>query len=138
MTEQVGIGDDRGRDPGFLENRPEPFRFLNRGELGGARILCPVSVDLMTANHTADHYVYLRGEGWGSGLGVGVRTATAGDGQPGFVGQYGWGGAAGTHFFVDPREHLVGLMFSQVEGASLKPGFTLSQDFERAVYAAVM
>ena len=51
---------------------------------------------------------------------------------------YGWGGAACTHFFIDPAEELIGLAFSQVFGHGYKPGFRFNQQFEKAVYQAIV
>jgi len=130
-----------GEFGGVLSTVPDYARFaqmlLNGGELNGVRLLNRKTVELMTTNHTGNLYVYSRGHGYGSGLGVGVRTELVGPFQVGSVGQYGWGGAACTHYFADPNEDLLGLMFSQVEAAAMKPDFTLIKDFERLVYQAL-
>ena len=110
---------------------------LDGGELDGVRFLSRKTVELMTTNHTGDLYVYLRGHGYGWGLGVGVRTDLVGTSRVGSVGEYGWGGAACTHYFADPEEDLFGLMFSQVQGTRMKPDFTLREDFERLAYQAL-
>ena len=111
---------------------------LNGGELGGTRLLSRKTVDLMTTNHTGDHYVWLRGYGYGWGLGVSVRTEMTGRSAVGNVGEYGWGGAACTQYFADPKEDLIGLMFSQVMNARAKPYFTMREDFHRLVYQALI
>jgi len=110
---------------------------LNRGEFNGVRLLSPKTVDLMTSSHTGDLFIYARGYGWGYGFGVGVRTDLIESASIGSVGAYGWGGAACTRFFVDPKEELIALAFSQVFGYGFKPGFCLDQEFEKAVYQAM-
>lgn len=126
---------------GLLSTAPDYLRFcrmlLNRGGLDGVRLLSPKSVDLMTSDHTHGLYVYVRGYGWAYGLGVGVRTDLTKSNCIGSVGTYGWGGAACTHFFIDPAKELIGLAFSQVFGYSYKPGFRFNQEFEKAVYQAL-
>lgn len=130
-----------GEFGGVLSTVPDYARFaqmlLNGGELDGIRLLSRKTVELMTSNHTGDLYVYLRGYGYGWGLGVGVRTDPVGISRVGSVGEYGWGGAACTQYFADPKEDLLGLMFSQVMGARMKPDFSLREDFERLVYQAL-
>ncbi len=85
---------------------------LNRGELDGARILKPETVDLMTRNHLAEDLVPIKLgplplANMGFGLDFAVRVKT-GDGEPaGSLGEYWWGGAASTQFFVAPRENLI-------------------------------
>ena len=78
---------------------------LNRGELNGVRILKPETVDLMTRNHLADNVLPitlgpLPLANTGFGLDFAVRMK-ANPGEPaGSVGEYWWGGAASTQFFV--------------------------------------
>jgi CubicO group peptidase (beta-lactamase class C family) len=63
---------------------------------------------------TADHMgggagpgpLYLPGAGFGFGLGFAVRKDAGVSPFPGTVGEYNWGGAAGTYFWVDPKEEL--------------------------------
>lgn len=88
---------------------------LNGGELNGTRILAPKTVQLMTANHLdgiAPGKYYLPGDGYGFGLGYGVRTS---EGAPSFgsLGEYYWGGAAGTYYVTDPQEDFIALLMIQ-------------------------
>lgn len=90
---------------------------LNRGELEGVRLLSPVTVDLMTANHIgslAPSGIVAPGSG-GFGLGVSVAAAPneVGDLQ-GSEGAYGWSGFFNTTFWVDPDEELVGIVMTQL------------------------
>ena len=98
---------------GLLSTARDYARFLqmmlNGGTLGDARILSPATVALMTSNHVGD----LMGPGSGFGLGFQVRLDLGAAGQPGSVGDYGWGGAYHTTYWVDPAERLVVVYFSQ-------------------------
>lgn len=87
---------------------------LNGGELDGARILGRKTVELMTVNHIGDLPVWLSGPGYGFGLGYSVVKDLGQAGISGSVGQYGWGGAFCTYFWVDPKEEMIGIMMTQV------------------------
>jgi CubicO group peptidase (beta-lactamase class C family) len=84
---------------------------LNGGELDGARILSPKSVALMTSNHVGT--LYQQGN-FGFGLGFEVTEHLGRSGRPGSVGEYGWGGAYGTKYWVDPEEKLVVVFMTQL------------------------
>jgi CubicO group peptidase (beta-lactamase class C family) len=83
---------------------------LNGGTLDGRRILGPKTVAYMTSDHLgsaiATTPLYLPGPGFGFGLGFAVRTAAGVSPYAGSVGEYNWGGAGGTYFWVDPKEDL--------------------------------
>jgi CubicO group peptidase (beta-lactamase class C family) len=49
---------------------------------------------------------YLPGAGFGFGLGFGVRKDAGVANVAGSVGEYNWGGAGGTYFWVDPKENM--------------------------------
>jgi CubicO group peptidase (beta-lactamase class C family) len=87
---------------------------LNGGELDGARLLGRKTVELMTVNHIGDLPVWLSGPGYGFGLGYSVVKDVGQAGITTSVGQYGWGGAYCTYFWVDPQEELIGVMMTQV------------------------
>ncbi|NBQ86123.1 MAG: class A beta-lactamase-related serine hydrolase [Betaproteobacteria bacterium] len=88
---------------------------LNRGELGGVRLLSPTTVDYMTCDHLGTIAVNgtLLPPGHGFGLGFAVRTHAGLAPVPGSVGLYYWGGIAGTTFFVDPAEELFAILMIQ-------------------------
>lgn len=93
---------------------------LNRGELGGVRLLSAQTVNFMTADHLGSLPVYPHGSstavlppGHGFGLGFAVRRETGLASVPGTAGLYFWGGIAGTTFFVDPAQDLFALMMIQ-------------------------
>jgi CubicO group peptidase (beta-lactamase class C family) len=84
---------------------------LNGGELDGRRYLSRKTVELMTSNHLRN--VAFR-DGVGFGLGFSVVTDEGARGEPGSVGEYGWGGAYHSTYWVDPREQLVVVHLTQV------------------------
>jgi CubicO group peptidase (beta-lactamase class C family) len=83
---------------------------LNGGILEGARVLGPKTVALMTTNQT-DTLYGARGMGFGLGFEV-VERAGAG-GRVESAGTFGWGGAYGSSYAVDPRERLVFVLLTQ-------------------------
>lgn len=85
---------------------------LNGGELDGVRVLSPKTVQLMTADHVGARYTSPAGAGFGLGFEV-VKDLGA-YGQPASEGEYGWGGAYHSTYWVDPREDLVVVYFTQV------------------------
>jgi CubicO group peptidase (beta-lactamase class C family) len=96
---------------------------LNRGQLGGKRILASRTVDYMTANHlTRDMANYVADAdptkaGYEFGLTMAVRTSAGGPTMMGSPGVYTWSGASGTDFWVDPKEQLVVVFMSAGPGA---------------------
>ena len=83
---------------------------LDDGEYDGTRILTPKTVELMTVDHVGD---YPYGEGVGFGLGFYVLEDLGARGQPGTVGEFGWGGAYHSTYWVDPGEELVVVYLTQ-------------------------
>ncbi|MEO8562362.1 MAG: serine hydrolase domain-containing protein [bacterium] len=92
---------------GLLSTAHDYARFLqmmlNRGELDGVRILSPKMVDLMTSNQSGTLH---NQNGLGFGLGFETVDRLGADGMKS-VGSFGWGGAYGSIYFVDPVERLV-------------------------------
>ncbi len=88
---------------------------LNNGQLDGTRLLGRKTVELMTADHlgTITGSPDLLPPGYGFGLGFAVRLHAGIASIPGTVGQYYWGGAAGTTFWVDPAERLHSVLMIQ-------------------------
>ncbi len=99
------------------------------GSLDGVRILSPKTVQFMTMDHlpasvgaagTGERPTVnvstFRG-GFGFGLGFGIVTDVAALGVMGSVGEYSWGGAAGTIFWVDPVEDIVAIGMIQLMGS---------------------
>jgi CubicO group peptidase (beta-lactamase class C family) len=122
---------------GLVSTAEDYFRFsqmlLNGGEFNGRRILSRKTVELMTANHLPAGTAGLFEGGIGYGLGVSVLTDIAASGNLGSEGQFGWGGAASTSFFIDPREQLVAVLMVQYRPAALD----LARQFQTLVYQAI-
>ena len=104
----------------------------NSGELNGKRILSPRTVDLMASNHVGDLYEAAGRRGMGWGLSVEVVMDPVAANRRTSAGSFGWDGAFGTHFWVDRKEKLVGLMMIQ------EPVGAMTRDFENAVMQAVI
>jgi CubicO group peptidase (beta-lactamase class C family) len=100
---------------GLLSTATDYARFLqmmlNGGELDGRRILSRKTVELMTTSHLGD-IAYNPGQGFG--LGFYVVEDVGARGSPGSVGEFGWGGAYHTTYWVDPREALVVVHLTQL------------------------
>lgn len=112
---------------------------LNRGALDGRRILAPKTVDFMHSNHLPAALLpyELAGVpalGYGFGLGSRVLLNVAASGVLGSAGEYGWGGAAKTYYWVDPQEQLIGLLMTQYMVAFDLP----DKVFQNLVYAALL
>jgi CubicO group peptidase (beta-lactamase class C family) len=93
---------------------------LNGGQLDGVRVLSRTSVNLMTADHLVGiqapftpGMLLLGTPGYTFGLGFSVRQEAGVAGVPGSAGEFMWGGFAGTYFWVDPKEELVGVLMTQ-------------------------
>ncbi len=114
---------------------------LNGGELDGQRVLGRKTIELMTADHLealCGTEIDLVGPGYGFGFGYSVRRRVAGTAIPGSIGTYGWGGAAGTYFIVDPSENLAALFFTHVFMYQFNPAAYLETDFEKGVYESLV
>jgi CubicO group peptidase (beta-lactamase class C family) len=104
---------------GLVSTAGDYLRFaqmmLNGGELDGVRIVSKKTVEYMTSDHLGGVRgpAYLPGPGYGFGLGVKVRTSAGEADSPGSPGDYDWGGAGGTYFWVDPKERLIGVWMMQ-------------------------
>jgi CubicO group peptidase (beta-lactamase class C family) len=102
---------------GLVSTVPDYLRFgqmlLNKGTLGGVRLLQASTVALMTANRLSDSIVSARGGiGWAL-LNVNVALDAAAFNYPVSRGEYGWDGSAGTIFWVDPSLGLVTVLMTQ-------------------------
>lgn len=94
------------------------------GELDGARLLSRKTIELMTRNHLPDDrdltemaqgsFSETPYEGVGFGLGFSVNLGPARTGAAGSAGEYAWGGAASTAFWIDPVEELVVIFMTQL------------------------
>ena len=106
---------------------------LNGGELNGVRILSPTTVALMTRDHLGPIAMGMGRQGSGFGLDFAVVTDAGLTGDSGSDGEYNWGGAAGTRFWIDPKENLIGIFMVQ----SLPHRTTLASQFKVLTYQAM-
>ena len=90
----------------------------SNGTGNGTRLLGRKTVELMTANHIGDLPIWPDLAGYKFGLGFRVLTDVGKSAQPGSLGSYGWGGAFGTYFFIDPKEELFGILMIQMNSIS--------------------
>jgi len=117
---------------------------LNRGELGDVRLIGPKTLALMTSNHLpggSDLYTMSRSlfseaayNGVGFGLGFAVTVNPAQTLLPGSDGEYFWGGAAATAFWIDPAEELIAIFMTQVLPSSAYP---IRRELCIMVYSAI-
>ena len=99
---------------------------LNGGELDGARVLSPTTVELMASDHLGERIeapvtpgeLLLGTPGYTFGLGFMVRQAPGLAGVPGSQGEFLWGGYGGTFFWIDPVEDITAVMMTQRPGPS--------------------
>jgi CubicO group peptidase (beta-lactamase class C family) len=99
---------------GLMSTAPDYARFLlmlrGGGELDGKRYLSAATLQEMTRDQLGAQVVrtalYLPGADYGFGLGFAVRTKPAAPGRDSAIGEYYWGGAAGTYMWVDPANDL--------------------------------
>ena len=100
---------------GLLSTAIDYARFLqmmlNGGELEGTRLLSRKTVELMTTNHLTDQ-PFRAGQGFG--LGFSIVENVGARGLPGSKGEYGWGGAYHSTYWVDPVEDLVVVYLTQL------------------------
>lgn len=112
---------------------------LNGGTLDGIRILGRKSVELMSMDHLGN---LARAPGMGTippGIGFGLTFAVMQDpgrsGQLASAGEYFWSGAAGTHFWIDPKEKLVTIFM-----VNIMPHYSstdLGSQFKLLVYQSI-
>lgn len=106
---------------------------LNGGQWNGKRLLSPKTVELMASVHAPDTLPG-RPKGRSFGLSVQVINDPIAANYRVSQGSFGWDGAFGTHFWVDPKEKVVGILMIQVNN----PNRELDRDFENAVMQAMV
>jgi CubicO group peptidase (beta-lactamase class C family) len=134
---------------GLVSTAADYHRFtqflLRRGELDGMRLLSPRTVALMTSNHLpgdVDLEAYGRPlfaempfNGFGFGLGFSVLKDAVKAKTLSSAGEFAWGGAASTAFWVDPAEELTAMFFTQLLPSSTHP---IRQQLRQLVYQALV
>jgi CubicO group peptidase (beta-lactamase class C family) len=103
------------------------------GQWNGNRLLSPKTVELMSSVFVPDTLPG-RGPGRSWGLSVEVVSDPIAAGRRVSKGSFGWDGAYGTHFWVDPKEKMVGVMMIQTDN----PDRQVDRDFENAVMQAIV
>ena len=88
---------------------------MNNGNWKGKQYLSRKTIDIMTKNHVGDLYVKANADRQGEGFGYGFALIeeVAKTNQLGSNGLFYWSGAFNTHFFIDPKEKLISLFFTQ-------------------------
>lgn len=136
-----------GGGGGLVSTAHDYQRFVqmlaNGGELDGVRILSPRTVRYMASNHlpgNADLTAFGRPlfsetafDGVGFGLGVSVTLDPVKGRVPGNGGEFAWGGAASTAFWVDPVDDLTVTFFTQLLPSSVHP---IRSQLKQLVYQA--
>jgi CubicO group peptidase (beta-lactamase class C family) len=117
---------------------------LGGGELGGVRLIGPKTLALMTTNHlpggrdltemSRSLFSEANYSGVGYGLGVSVTMNPSQTLIPGSAGEYAWGGAASTAFWIDPVEELIAIFMTQLLPSTTYP---VRRELRTMVYAAI-
>lgn len=122
---------------GLMTDAEEYLQFgqmlLNGGQWNGKRLLGPKTVELMSSVH-APETLPGRPKGRSFGLSVQVISDPVAANYRVSAGSFGWDGAFGTHFWVDPKEKVVGILMIQANN----PNRDLDRDFENAVMQAMV
>jgi CubicO group peptidase (beta-lactamase class C family) len=135
---------------GLVSTADDYMRFcrmmLHGGMLDGVQILSPKTVVLFSLNHLPGNreiaemaqpgmFSETAYSGVGFSIGCGVNVDVARTRLPGTLGEYFWGGAASTAFWIDPKEELAVVFMTQVIGSDVR--LTLRRDLRTLVYSAM-
>jgi CubicO group peptidase (beta-lactamase class C family) len=134
---------------GLVSTAADYLRFcrmlLNQGELDGHRILGRKTLELMTSNHLPEGrdltevatgaFSETTYEGVGFGLGFSVQLDCAKSQIVGSPGEYAWGGAASTAFWVDPSEDLIAIFMTQLMPSGT---FNFRGQLKSIIYPAIV
>lgn len=160
-TGQLTLNDDPKKSPflkpppmesgggGLVSTTDDYLRFANMlangGELEGARILSPMTLRLMRANHLPGGQDLtqlsksLFSESTYAGIGFGLGFAVVFDPPKTLIpcsrGEFYWGGAASTAFWVDPVEHITVVFMTQLMPSATYP---IRRELRTLVYSALM
>jgi CubicO group peptidase (beta-lactamase class C family) len=135
---------------GLVSTAHDYMRFcqmmLQGGSLDGVRVLSPKTVELFSLNYLPDNkeladlappgmFSEAGYSGIGFSIGCGVTVNVVRTRLPGTQGEFFWGGAASTAFWIDPREELAVVFMTQVMGSDAR--LTLRRDLRTLVYSAI-
>ena len=140
-------GGNYGKQPsytlasgGLVSTASDYMRFsqmlANGGELDGVRLLSPNTVNLIMCNHLGTDFgdtPLQHQKGVGFGLAGSVIVDAIAAGSLGSEGEYGWGGSAGTWFWVDRKQEVIGLVLTQVMSSTSN----YRKIFHQLVYQAI-
>lgn len=124
---------------GLVSTLPDMLALLRSLLPGGPTLLKPETIALMMTNQLPDGaHVQFAGlldvPGKGFGLGGAITVKPSSIDPPRSEGEFEWGGAAGTHWWISPAHNLAGLLMTQRQMAFWHP---FSFEFKRLVYQAV-
>lgn len=102
--------------------------FLNGGELNGVRLLSPLTVAMMLTDQLPTMTTEF-------GLGFGLETAANDYRTPRGLGSFSWGGAFNTTYWADPKEQLIGIIYTNIYNTDQG---NLGERFTNFVYSAIM
>jgi len=134
---------------GLVSTAADYLRFcrmlLNRGELDGQRLLGRKTIELMTTNHLPEGrdlaelaigaFSETTYEGVGFGLGFSIQLDCARAQIVGSPGEYAWGGAASTAFWIDPSEDLITIFMTQLMPSRT---FNFRGQLKSIIYSAII
>jgi CubicO group peptidase (beta-lactamase class C family) len=135
---------------GLVSTMHDYMRFcrmmLAGGTLDGVQYLSPKTVEMFSINYLPDGkmisdmsaavtFTETSYNGVGFSIGCGVTLDRSQSRLPGSVGEYFWGGAASTAFWIDPKEDLTVVFMTQVMGSDAR--LTLRRDLRTLVYSAM-
>ena len=134
---------------GLVSTAADYYRFcqmlLNGGELDGVRLLGPRTIEYMTINHLPGNqdltdlsisaFSETANEGVGFGLGLAVIIDLVKSQQVGSLGEYYWGGAASTIFWIDPAQDLIVILLTQIMPSNT---FNFRGQLKSLIYPAIV
>ncbi len=134
---------------GLVSTAADYLRFcrmlLGNGQLDGVRLIGRKTIELMTANHLPGNEDLTRwaqgsfsetaNEGYGFGLGFSVNLGAGATATAGSAGEYAWGGAASTIFWVDPAEEMIVVFMTQFMPSST---FNFRGQMKSLIYPAIV
>jgi CubicO group peptidase (beta-lactamase class C family) len=134
---------------GLISTAADYHRFtqmlLRGGELDGERLLSSRTVDFMTSNHlpggqdlgqlSTGGFAETTFDGIGFGLGFAIVEDPIPSRVPSSVGEYFWGGAASTAFWIDPVEEITAMFFTQLLPSTTYP---IRSQMRQLVYSALV
>ena len=134
---------------GLVSTAADYYRFcqmlLNGGELNGVRLLGPKTIEYMTMNHLPGNQDLTdlsisalsetTNEGVGFGLGFAVIIDPVKSQQVGSFGEYYWGGAASTIFWIDPAQDIIVIFLTQLMPSNT---FNFRGQLKSLIYSAII